>query len=83
MNELELLRKDIDLIDDKIKELLILRMDKSQRVGAYKNKHSISIKDEKREQEIINRLSTDEKHRKLIDSVWKEIFRYSKEIQSK
>ena len=83
MNELELLRKDIDLIDDKIKELLILRIKKSKQVGLYKNKQSLSIKDEKREQEIIKRLSTGEKHKKLIVGVWKEIFKYSNEIQSK
>ena len=52
-NKLIELRKEIDTVDNQIKELLIKRMDICLDIAAYKKRHNLCVEDEKREEEIL------------------------------
>lgn len=49
------LRKQIDELDDKILELLALRMRVSDEIGVYKKEHNVTILQTDRYEEIVNR----------------------------
>ncbi len=49
------LRKQIDELDDKILELLALRMRVSDEIGVYKKEHNVTILQASRYEEIVNR----------------------------
>ncbi len=53
---MDALRKKINQIDDEIIELLIQRFHVTQQVGEHKKKYNLSIKDERREREILDSL---------------------------
>ena len=54
MTELELMRKKIDEIDDKLLALFKERLKVSKKIGLLKKKNKIEIFDPQREQEIID-----------------------------
>lgn len=54
-NELEMLRNNIDHIDETIIHLLANRMEISRKIGHYKKKNNVTIFQSKRWNEIINR----------------------------
>ena len=85
MIELELMRKKIDEIDDKLLVLFKERLEVSKKIGLLKKKHNIKIFDSQREQEIIDNctqnVSDDEK--KYIEKFLKNLMDISKEVQSK
>ena len=54
MIELELMRKKIDEIDDKLLVLFKERLEVSKKIGLLKKKHNMKIFDPQREQEIID-----------------------------
>tara|TARA_Y100001970_G_C14202557_1_gene841981 strand:+ start:1073 stop:1342 length:270 start_codon:yes stop_codon:yes gene_type:complete len=80
------LRKELDLIDEKILILLEKRMDIVIKVGQLKSELEIPIEDIKREKEIIKRL-TEHSHKKLSDKqlirIFKTFFQLSKNEQKK
>ena len=55
--ELEELRKQIDIIDDELLSLFLKRMDISKKVSEYKLKEHIPILNQKREDEILNKMA--------------------------
>ena len=65
MIELELMRKKIDEIDDKLLALFKERLEVSKKIGLLKKKYKMEIFDPQREQEIIDgctqNISEDEK----------------------
>ncbi len=80
--ELELLREQIDRIDNEILELLNKRFDYCVGVGEYKQRNNIqSVYDHKREQNIINRLKTEEEYPGLVNAIWPAIMNFSKTLQ--
>ena len=85
MIELELMRKKIDEIDDKLLVLFKERLEVSKKIGLLKKKHNIKIFDPQREQEIIDsctqNVSDDEK--KYIEKFLRNLMDISKEVQSK
>ena len=85
MIELELMRKKIDEIDDKLLVLFKERLEVSKKIGLLKKKHKMKIFDPQREQEIINtctqNVSEDEK--KYIEKFLRNLMDISKEVQSK
>lgn len=56
MRDLNEIRKDINEIDDKLLELYKRRMDCAEEVGYYKKEKNIPILNEKREEEILNKI---------------------------
>lgn len=82
--KLDLLRKEIESIDQEMLELFLKRMDVAYQIGSYKKEHHLPIFDEQREKALL------EKQRKLLnnDDLWplykqflKEVMRLSKEFQ--
>ncbi len=53
MNDLNCVRNEIQNIDKKIAELFEKRMECSKKVAEYKSAHGLSVKDEKREAQLI------------------------------
>ncbi len=52
------LREEIDVIDDKITTLLINRFALARQIGEIKRAEGHAIKDEKREREVLNKVSS-------------------------
>ena len=85
MIELELMRKKIDEIDDKLLVLFKERLEVSKKIGLLKKKHKMEIFDPQREQEIIDgctqNISEDEKV--YVEKFLRNLMDISKEVQSK
>ena len=85
MIELELMRKKIDEIDDKLLALLKERLEVSKKIGLLKKKYKMEIFDPQREQEIIDgctqNISEDEKV--YVEKFLRNLMDISKEVQSK
>ena len=85
MIELELMRKKIDAIDDKLLALFKERLEVSKKIGLLKKKYKMEIFDPQREQEIIDgciqNISEDEKV--YVEKFLRNLMDISKEVQSK
>ena len=85
MIELELMRKKIDEIDDKLLLLFKERLEVSKKIGLLKKKHNMKIFDPQREQEIIDgctqNISEDEKV--YVEKFLRNLMDISKEVQNK
>ncbi|PHI10555.1 chorismate mutase [Fusobacterium polymorphum] len=85
MIELELMRKKIDEIDDKLLALFKERLEVSKKIGLLKKKYKMEIFDPQREQEIIDgctqNISEDEKV--YVEKFLRNLMAISKEVQSK
>jgi chorismate mutase len=73
-DNLDQLRKEIDEIDTRIIELLTKRMDVVKRVGVYKTARNIPPLDEKRWQEVLERIVRKAKERNLSEAMIKNIY---------
>ena len=85
MIELNLLRKKIDEIDDKLLILLKERLEVSKKLGEIKKKNNMPIYDPVREQEIIEMSIKDFSDEEKIHAVrfLRTLMHISKEVQSK
>ncbi len=85
MIELNLLRKKIDEIDDKLLILLKERLAVSKKIGEIKKKNNMPIYDPVREQEIIEMSIKDFSDEEKIHAVrfLRTLMHISKEVQSK
>ena len=85
MIELELMRKKIDEIDDKLLGLFKERLEVSKKIGSLKKKYKMAIFDPQREQEIIDgctqNISEDEKV--YVEKFLRNLMDISKEVQQK
>jgi len=85
MIELELMRKKIDEIDDKLLALFKERLEVSKKIGLLKKKYKMEIFDPQREQEIIDgctqNISEDEKV--YVEKFLRNLMDISKEVQLK
>jgi chorismate mutase len=83
MEEIEILRKDIDKIDDKIVDLLNMRAEIVVKIGNIKKKMGLDVLHPLREEEILKRVK--EKSILLksisIEAIWKEILKACKLLQ--
>ena len=82
-DELKNLREKINILDDKILELLKDRADIVSEIGKHKNS-SEKIVDLSREQKILNRLITNAKTKYSKDTIvriWRELFKASSKLQ--
>ena len=82
---LKKLREELDIIDDKILELLNERMGIVKKIGDLKNRGNESIYRPEREKEIIERLSKLSKNKLLnksaIEAIFLEIFAVSRNLE--
>lgn len=84
MNKLEELRDEIDKIDVNIIKLFEKRMDISQEIAEYKEKHGLSVYDKNRENQVIekNLQNAPQKYRDYIREFMTYIMKMSKDIQN-
>tara|TARA_Y100001970_G_scaffold81884_1_gene103700 strand:+ start:1750 stop:2022 length:273 start_codon:yes stop_codon:yes gene_type:complete len=83
-NDIANLRRDIDLIDGKIFELLEKRFLITDEIGKFKLLHNIDIDDFNREEQIIERINSkmhEKFNRDEIITILKSIFSVSKNRQ--
>ncbi len=81
---LEELRNQIDQIDEEMKNLFLKRMLIAHKIGIYKEKNNLPLVDEKREKEIMNRLTKSIKDQDLLpyyESFLRYIMKLSKDYQ--
>jgi len=85
MIELELMRKKIDEIDDKLLLLFKERLEVSKKIGLLKKKHNMKIFDPQREQEIIDNCTQNinEDEKIYIEKFLRNLMDISKEVQNK
>ncbi len=84
MEELTKLREQIDLIDDKIVELYVKRMELSKQIGEEKSKSNSAVVDNTREKSIINRVTSkvDDEIKVYTKQVFNSLFDTSKAYQN-
>ena len=88
LEDLKLLRGEIDYIDDQLLQLIIKRSSIVDQIGIIKNnkKNNNKVIDKKRESEVISRLlnlHSGNFSRDSIIRIWREIFYTSANIQLK
>lgn len=83
MKDIAELRRDIDLIDDKIAELFLDRMEKMDEVALAKKNEGTSISDPARERNILSRVTNavGEKHEDAARLLFRTIFGITKARQ--
>ncbi|WP_158589285.1 chorismate mutase [Atopobacter sp. AH10] len=84
MSQLEQLRDEINLLDQKILKLLEERFQLSSDVADYKHSHHLPIYQANREEEILEKV-TQQLHNKAlspaVEEVWLSIFSASRKLQ--
>ncbi len=78
---IEKLREEIDLIDDKIISLLDKRFEKTDAIGKIKASLDMDVLDNKREEEIVKKIKEISSNNNDILEIYKEIINCSKKRQ--
>ena len=71
-------RHEIDEIDDKISELIEKRVEITEKVIRIKKEKGLDIEDTARENEIIHKVTSGRKSKKLIEKIYRQIFKWVK-----
>ena len=81
--DLEVIRKEINEINDEILKLFIRRMELSADVHRYKKENGLPTTDRKREELILQKVadSTDEEFRQYALKLFRRLIELSKEYQ--
>ena len=82
MNELELLRKQIDEIDNKLCELFKNRMEVAKKIGEYKKNHNLNVLDASRE-EIVLKKAKERVNNKELEEYYLSLVQYLMELSKK
>ncbi len=85
-NNLKSLRNNIDKIDDEILELFIRRLRIVEDIYEYKKINGINIYDQKRENEILQKIDKNmsvNKYKLELESLFKSIMKISSSYQEK
>ena len=78
------LRKEIDLLDEKLIDLYIERLRLTDQVGEYKSNLGLNLEDKQREKEIVERaIKAHPAYKEEIEGLYQEIFKTSKKRQEK
>ena len=80
--DLKELRDQIDLVDDKIAELYMQRLDLVKQVGEYKKQNNVVVEHGDREQQIYDRLAQKFGNKTATDYLYNSIMTYSKMEQN-
>lgn len=86
MSDLELIRKEIDKIDEELVKLFERRMEIISEVAEYKEKHNEPIAHEEREREVLNnckRILKDKKHEKELEELFDCLMSISRRAQER
>ncbi len=84
MSELDVLRKDIDVIDERIADLLVSRFAVVKEIGEVKKRDGIPVTNEGREQEVIKNaraLALDAAEKDAVERVFRAIIEASKTLE--
>ncbi len=84
MDDIKLLRNEIDKVDNAILDLLVKRMDFVERIGGIKKQNQTAIYHPDREKEIIDRLvqrPTGKLGKAAIEAIYLEIFGVSRNLE--
>lgn len=79
------LRNEINSVDERLVELFEKRMALSGKIAEYKKENGIPVFDEKREKEIIEKLSaqSDGQMQEYVVALYEKIFELSRSYQEK
>ncbi len=82
MSKLNIYRKNIDEIDDKIIELLKIRFSIVEDVKKYKKDNNVAVLDKTRENEIIEKINLlGNQYKKEIEKIYQTLLAVSKDLQ--
>ncbi|QQG40674.1 MAG: chorismate mutase [Candidatus Levyibacteriota bacterium] len=85
MDQLEILRKNIDQIDNDILTLLVKRFSLVKKIGVYKKNNNMLIVNKNREEEKINALiktgNMFNMSKEFIQNIWQTIFAESYKLE--
>lgn len=85
MEQLNNLRNLIDSIDDQLLELISSRANLAKEIGKFKKKNNVAIVDEKRENEIYQKIITKAQQKGLdknaVKKIWQNIINISYRIE--
>ena len=84
MSELDVLRKDIDVIDERIADLLVSRFAVVKEIGEVKKRDGIPVTNEGREQEVIKNaraFALDAAEKDGVERVFRAIIAASKTLE--
>ncbi len=85
MEELAKLRTEITQLDTQLLTLLAKRLQLVRKIGEYKKMHHLPVRDEKREEEILQNLTKKGENlhisQELIKSIWKSIFQEAYKLE--
>jgi Chorismate mutase len=78
-NEIKELRKELDLLDDQISELLLKRIETGKKIVKLKKEAGISKDDPEREKEILERITElHPENSELLKEIYRRIFDWVK-----
>lgn len=82
-NTVTAIRSEVDRVDDKIASLLVERQNLTRKVGVLKREKDMNVFDEKREQYVLDRVSSHASGilREHIDNIYNAIFEMSRNSQ--
>ena len=84
MNELNILREQIDNIDAQIVKLLCERFDAVKNVAEYKKTYALEIMQKSREAEVLNKIAekiNNEEYTQYILEIYAAVLETSKDLQ--
>lgn len=82
MSKLNIYRKNIDEIDDKIIELLKIRFSIVEDVKKYKKDNNVAVLDKTRENEIIEKINLlGNQYKNEIEKIYQTLLAVSKDLQ--
>jgi len=85
MRELEVLRKDIDLLDKQIAELLLSRFAVVKEIGAVKKREGLPVTNAGREEVVIARVRScalEEEEKNALEAVYRTIIAEAKKLEA-
>lgn len=74
LKKLQEFRKKIDKIDQKLLKILAERFKVTQKIGQYKKRYSLPLRDKERERQLLKNLDNLAKKLKLNQKLVREIF---------
>lgn len=84
MNELDMLREQIDELDKIIATAYAKRLETANKIGEYKKNNNVAVLDQDREKKVLNNVAKfGEKYEKEVKDLYTFIMDYSKNIQRK
>lgn len=84
MSELDVLRKDIDVIDERIADLLLSRFAVVREIGAVKKRDGIPVTNSGREEEVIAKVRSyalDAAEKDAVEKAYRAIIQASKDLE--